>query len=143
MGLVLGRAIKVVSLTARHTKFEAARLEALLTSPVALSDSDQLFLLDESKIAMAGYLGEVVALGDAHPKSADSDLPEANRILKRIGSRQGSGMGLQDEVMAILTEHIDSLKRIAVALLAEKELSSERVAELMAEPGPTPNPSDP
>jgi hypothetical protein len=128
---VYGRELVSISLDEGQTVVRDERSEAILNGTDPVSPSDEAHVLQSIKIALAGHLGEIVGLGDAHPASASKDIKKASAMLKRLRGRVPTGLGLQDEVQAELIGKRDVLVRVAEALLAERRLGRERLTELM------------
>jgi ATP-dependent Zn protease len=135
MAILMGREVKSVSPKDQRTVLNSERLAAILGASGPLSAEDREHCEQELKIALAGYGGEVVGLGQPSFVTAyDSDISQGNvvhRALKERAGREGTGNALQDEVIGELTRNRDSLDRVAKALLVEGELTAERVRDLV------------
>lgn len=135
MAILTGREVQSVSLIDRQIVLNSDRLLGILAAGGVLSPGDQEHCVQELKVALAGYGGEVVGLGEPSFLTAyDDDLPKANRVhrvLRERAGRKGTGNGLQADVIDDLERHRDSLNRVAEALLVEGKLSAERVRDLV------------
>jgi hypothetical protein len=139
MAVLVRREVRIVSLTKRHTILDPARLQVIMAGTGALAPDDYEYCVRELKVILAGNKGELVGLGHT---SADvrvylDDIEKGNvihRVLRERGGRKGTGTGLTVEVENDLGQNAAALDRIAAALLAEEELTPERVRDLVAGP---------
>lgn len=129
LAVLYGRNLTLVSVTKGQTVIDSKPLDDILAAD-EVAPEDSTYLLEDVRITMGGYLGEVVGLGAAHP-NLGSDLTRMNAILQRIPNRRGQGMELQNQVQGVLEQHKDSLVRLAEALLVEKEVTGERARDLL------------
>ncbi len=135
VALLVGREVRSVSLTNRQTVLNSECLRASLAATGPMSAEDRQHCEEELRVALAGYGGEVVGLGEASFVTAhDQDLSQANvvhRALRERAGRRGSANSLRADVVNALEQNRRTLDRLAATLLAEGDLSAERVRELV------------